>query len=343
MKILHIGDLHFGEKGNSESFNEQVLEFLRWAVATAKEQKCDYIIQHGDYFHSRHKIDVSTMNYGISGAEILAEFGADKVVVLEGNHDLYYLDRLDVSSVAAIRRIVRVVDKPTTLDDSDVFLIPWVANGEMWDLVVDSASTHKYLCAHLELNGFKVNDGYEMEHGFSHIGLRDYTRVITGHYHTMQTKDNITYLGTPYPITMSEANQDHGVYVLDTEEDTLDFVCYDKVKVLSMSLEDYLDQQDEIDPANTSIRIEFDDDLDDESLIDEVRDALNSRGFTEVKIKYTSKKVNDILNSSVDVVEVENIDQSVIMSIRGAKTVAGVNKDKLETLYNQAVLRGSES
>lgn len=346
MKTLHIGDLHFGEKGNSAKFNEQILEFLGWVVDLAIDNEVDYIIQHGDYFHTRHKIDVESMNYGIKGAEILSEFGAEKVIVLQGNHDLYYLERLDVSSVASIKNIVRVVDTPEVIKSDigdSMLIIPWVTTGEMWDFVVDASANHDYLCAHLELNGFKVNDGYEMEHGFSPVGLRKYKRVITGHYHSMQTKGNITYLGTPYPITMSEANEPHGIFILDTDTDEFTFHEYEKVKVLSMSLEEYLDVRDTLDPENTSIRIEFPDDLDDETVIDEVKNDLASVGFSDYKIKYTSKKVNEILNSDTKVEEVENIDQAVVHSIRDLSDVPGVEKERLEKFYNMAIEKGSES
>lgn len=343
---LCIGDLHFGEKGNSDKFNQQVLDFLRWCVDYANDPKngIDFIVQFGDYFHTRHKIDVSTLNYGIRGAEILSEFGSGNVFVLTGNHDLYYLDRLDVSSVRTLRELVTVVDTETVLDDGDssVLMTPWVANGEQWDSIVDKSTEIEYLFGHFELNGFKINDGYEMEHGYTPTALKHFKRVITGHYHSSQTKGNITYLGTPYPITMNEANEDHGVFVLNTKTDSLDFVQYDAIKVLSITLDEYLDIADDLDPENTSIRIEFPDDFDDESLIDETREKLTQRGFGEVKIKYTSKKVSEVLSSVVEVEEVENIDQSVVLSIKAMTDIPGIKKDKLNKFYNMAIEKGSE-
>lgn len=343
MKLLHIGDLHFGEKGNSTKFNNQVIEFLVWATKLAKDQGVDYIIQHGDYYHTRHKIDVSSLDYGLAGAEFLSEqFGKDKVIVLKGNHDLYYLERLDVSSVNALKQYVTVVEDQYELSD-DVLIVPWVCSGEMWDDIVNKSDDYDYLLGHFELNGFKVNDGYAMEHGFSPNALKKYKRVITGHYHSKQTKGNVTYLGTPYPITMNEANEDHGVYILDTDTDEFEFHCYDRVKVLSVPVDEFLDNIDSYDVENTSIRVEFPDDLDDESVIDEVRETLTTMGFTDAKVKYNGKKTKEILDAGgEEVEEVENIDQSVISSIKNSTDVSGVSRDKLETFYNMAIERGQE-
>lgn len=340
-KIMAIGDLHFGERGDSESFNEHILTFIRWSITEAKSRGVTKVIQLGDWFHQRNKIQVKTLTYGIEGARLLSEaFGKENVFVLEGNHDLFYLDRLDVSSVAALRPYVTVVDKPISILPR-CFATPWIATPDVWDTVIGASDNHDYLFAHLELNGFMVNDKYKMEHGKSHRELSGYECVITGHYHSMQVQDNVLYVGTPYPITMNEANEDHGVLFLNIETDDIEFVVYDGLKVVSISFDD-IEQISTLDPSSTSIRIEFPDDFDDESVIEETKQLLMSKNFEDVKIKYRGKKAQQLMESSADDIEfVENIDAAVIGFISSSANIEGIDKEILSSLYHDALSQGN--
>lgn len=339
-KVLLIGDLHFGERGDSEKFNQHILTFVDWAIELGKKESVDAVIQLGDWFHHRNKVQVHTLAYAIEGAKMLSEaFSKETVYVLAGNHDLFYLNRLDVSSCAVLRPYVTVIDEPTTIL-GDCLATPWIASGEQWDRVVNESDNHRYLFAHLELNGFMVNDKYEMEHGFSHKELKGYEAVITGHYHSQQVKDNVLYVGTPYPITMNEANESHGVFILDTETGDLEFFEYEGVTVVSIPYTD-LDKIDRYDPQTTSIRVEFPDDLDDESLIEDAKKLLLEKNFEEVKIKYRGAKAKQLIEADVsDVEHVENIDAAVLGFIENSSEVEGVDKDILKMLYTEAVSRG---
>lgn len=338
-KVISIGDLHFGEKGDSEKFNMNVIEFLEWACKTADLYGCEYAVQLGDWFHHRNKINVQTLNYGIAGAKILGNhFGRDRVWVLAGNHDLHYLERLDVSSLEAISPYVTVVDDPETILPG-CYATPWVTGENAWNRVVEASRDHKVLFAHLELNGFMVNDRYEMVHGASHRELKDYELVVTGHYHSLQTKDNVLYIGTPYPITMNEANESHGVLILDTETMDIEFVEYDAIKVLSVRY-DELHLLEGVDPENTSVRIEFPDDIDDETVIERIKQEIVDRNFDEVKIKYRGEKAKRLLEADTsDVQNVENIDSAVIGFIASSSEVEGIDKTLLGSLYSEAIKR----
>lgn len=341
MKKILIGDIHFGERSNSEEFNSQILEMLEFACEYAEKNNIEECVQFGDYYHHRHQLNVSTLNYGILGAKILnKQFGKDKLWVLAGNHCIYHKDRLDVSSLEAISPYVTVVDQPTSI--GNVYMTPWIIDDVMWDQVVNAGKKHDYLFAHLELNGFKMNDAYVMEHGASHKELRDYDMVFTGHYHSIQEKDNILYLGTPYPITMNEANEPHGFWVFDDETGDVEFVEYDGIKVVSINYTDIEDVED-YDPRHTTVRVEFPDDLDDESLIDEVSEYLREKNFFEVKTKFTGNKVKELMEADVgEVEEVENIDLVVKTFIGSSYEVEGVDKSTLLKYYDRAIEMGEE-
>lgn len=347
MKLMIIGDTHFGEKQNDTKFNQNLVEMFEWAMETAKANKVDKIVHLGDYFHNRNSINVQTINYGVQGAKVLAShYDKENILTILGNHDIYYKDRLDVHSLSIIEPYVTVVDSLTAIDeDGKVLLTPWIIDNEQWDILVDEVvkKKHEFVLGHFEFNGFKMNDYYTMEHGNSHRELKRCKRVFSGHYHSPQTQNNVHYVGTPIPTTMSEANEEHGVHILDTETNELDFYVYDKVKVISIPYTE-IELLEELDPENTSVRIEFPDDLEDETIIMEIQEALAERNFDEVKIKYKGNKAKELLESAVDTIEeVENIDLVVKTFIDNSTEVDGIDKSILLKYYNEAIERGEEN
>lgn len=342
MKYLIIGDLHYGELGNSEKYNNQLLDLIEWCAV--KFPDVDKVIQLGDYFHTRSQVNVLTMNYGVAGAKILGDvWGRDNVYVIGGNHDIYYHDRLDVSSLVAIQPYVTVVDEFTTIEDGKVLLAPWIATPQMWDELI--AIEGPQVCfGHFELNGFKMNDAYVMESGYSAATLeKKFTRTVSGHYHSQQTQGTVTFSGTPLPITMNEANEPHGVFVYDSDSNGLEFHEYDKVKVLSVPYDQLSDMIDDLDPENTTIRVEFPDDLDDETLITTATDLLSQMSFSNSKVKYKGKKAQQLMEADVgEVVDVEDIDAVVLGFITGSMNVAGVDNDIMVQLYNRTIAISKE-
>lgn len=344
MKTILLGDLHFGEKGNSEKFNQQILDFLQWVIDIGKDRGADSIVQMGDWFHHRDKIQVRTLTYARDGARMLGSaFGKENAFVLEGNHDLFYLDRLDTSSVSVLSEFMTVVDSPTTILDGTTLATPWIASGEHWDAVVNASADHRFLMAHLELNGFMVNERYVMEHGHSHRELKGYDRVFTGHYHTFQEKDNILYLGTPYPITMNEANEWHGIFILDTETGEYEKIEYTGIVVLSLTPKELETLDFSALPKDaTTIRVVIPEAVDDDGLPDEIKEFLANQGITDFRVNYVSKKAEQIIESAKDLEPVENIDEAVLRNIEGAVDVTGIDTELMKVLYLQVVAKSKE-
>lgn len=340
MKYLVIGDLHFGENSSCEKFNQEVINLINHTIEYAKENSIEKVIQLGDWFHTRNTINVSTLSYGIQGAQLLNQaFGRDNVYVLVGNHDMYYKNSLEVTSLESIKHLVTVVDEMTTVDN--MLLTPWIVDDSHWDAVVNGSKDHDYLFAHLELKDFKMNAEYVMEHGASPRELREYKKVITGHYHTYQEKDNIVYTGIPFPVSMTEANQDHYFFVFDSETGELEKIAYDRIKVASIpfdQVDQYLEENKDVDPSLMSIRVEFPDDLEDEMLISEIQERLNDLGIDRVRIQYKGNKAKEIVEMSTgDLEAVDNIDELVLDVIKNGTEVSGVDLDLLTELYKTAM------
>ena len=73
-----------------------------------------------------------------------------------------------------------------------------------------------WIGAHLELGGFDMMRGIQNHGGMDHRIFSRFERVLSGHYHTKSTKDNIIYLGTQLELFWSDAHDPKFFHVLDT-------------------------------------------------------------------------------------------------------------------------------
>jgi len=196
-------DPHFGGKGNSKLFNEDIADFIEWFIKEAITRNCKTCIILGDWHDSRSTINVLTLHYSVNALRRLSKHFED-VYILTGNHDLFYREKRDVHSLLMGGDIdnIHIIDKITTIGDS--LFIPWLVDDE-WQTVIKSKA--KYIFGHLELPGFKMNAMVEMpDHGgvnSGHFKNQDY--VFTGHFHKRQHKGNVHYIGNPFGHNYGDA------------------------------------------------------------------------------------------------------------------------------------------
>jgi hypothetical protein len=74
-----------------------------------------------------------------------------------------------------------------------------------------------WLAGHLELIGFDVLRGVASHGGLNHSIFSRFEKVLSGHFHVGSQKDNIHYLGTQFEFFWSDAGDEKGFHVLDTE------------------------------------------------------------------------------------------------------------------------------
>jgi len=85
MKVIIIGDLHFGLIYKGISFNERIIECLRQIYVEIKEVRPDLVVLLGDLFHnSGYSIDAIT--YVIRLLKRYESLGC-RIEVVQGNHD----------------------------------------------------------------------------------------------------------------------------------------------------------------------------------------------------------------------------------------------------------------
>lgn len=333
-KIL-ISDLHFGNAGNSPKHNQDIIEFFNWVIDNSND--IEEIVILGDTFHQRDKLSVDSINYAIKGIELLASHFS-RVVMLVGNHDMFFRDTRETNSCNIFKHISNVEIIEDFKHEGNVSYVSWICNGEEYDKIIKETKQNKtkYMLAHLELSSFSMNDHYIMEHGQSHKELSHVERVFTGHYHGRQIRDNVVYIGNPFPFDFNDANDmNKGFCVLDTETGEYEFVNYEKIAVIDLTPEQLLEQDwSEFEQDNISVRVVADDNVSHETL-DQIKEMFEGHSFRNTKLVYNnkSKKENGEEVEDIDVDEIMSVDQIVMHYIDNMDETEKVKPSLLREIY----------
>jgi len=205
-RVAVCTDVHLGLKSNSETHNQDCLEFIDWFIEEAKSRDCDTAIICGDWHNHRASISILTLHYSQQCLEKLnAAFS--RVFFIAGNHDLYYREKRDINSVAWAKYLpnVHVVDE--IYSEGDVTLLPWLVGDEFKQV---KKIKSKYTFGHLELPNFYMNAMVLMPE-VGHMGLDDLKGsdlVFSGHFHKRQAQGNVWYIGNAFPHNYADAGDD---------------------------------------------------------------------------------------------------------------------------------------
>tara|TARA_B100000427_G_scaffold137949_1_gene114730 strand:+ start:1813 stop:2853 length:1041 start_codon:yes stop_codon:yes gene_type:complete len=224
MKVAIITDQHFGARKSSKFFHDYFKKFYdNVFFPYLKEHKITTIVNMGDTFDNRRNIDISSLEWAkVNYFDPLREMGITIHTVI-GNHDIYYKNTNDVSSVSLLlKEYDNVIIYPETqeikLGRLKILLVPWI-NQENEKISIDAIqkSKAKIAMGHLELNGFQATRGHMMEDGMDIKYFDKFEKVYSGHYHTRSTDGKIYYLGNPYEMFWNDVKDDRGFHIFDTE------------------------------------------------------------------------------------------------------------------------------
>lgn len=248
MKLLHLSDLHLGKRVCEMSMIEDQRALLEQFVALCIEEKIDAVLIVGDiYDKSIPCIEAVTLF-----DSFLTSLSHHKIIVLiiGGNHDsaerLSFGENLLPSSGIYLSCVFRTPVPCITLKDAYgeicFYLLPFlkpvlVRNAlqievQTYEQAVQAAldtisldtSKRNILLAHQFVTGSQISGSEEMSvGGVEHVSgclfeTFDYTAL--GHIHRAQTagKEHIRYCGSPLAYSLSEANAQKSVTIIELKE-----------------------------------------------------------------------------------------------------------------------------
>jgi DNA repair exonuclease SbcCD nuclease subunit len=222
-KILRVGDPHIQIKNLEDS--RKLMDFV---IQTAKERDIPTIEFLGDLFHTHAVIRVEVIDFWQKTFDRISFEGLE-CRVLVGNHDQpgskekeQEMNALDVfKSDSTISGRV-IMNKPMVLQglSGKIGYIPYMSSEEDFfkaahDLYEKGAIN--CLVAHQTFTGAQYENGFFSEDGIDPAKAPQ-TQIISGHIHKTQQVGKCFYPGTPKWDTMSDANQDKGIWIFEHDE-----------------------------------------------------------------------------------------------------------------------------
>ena len=225
MKICILNDTHAGNHNSSEIFLDNADTFYNETLFPyLNNNNIKHIVHLGDYFDNRKFINFKALNRNRqSFLSKLRTYGIT-MDIIPGNHDTFFKNTNDLNSLKELlghyMNEVNIVMKPTVMDYDGfkMALLPWITS-ENYEESMSFIKECKadWMGAHLELGGFEMARGVQNHGGMDHKIFSKFERVLTGHFHTKSTIDNITYVGTQLELSWSDVHDPKYFHILDTD------------------------------------------------------------------------------------------------------------------------------
>jgi len=228
LKIALITDTHFGARNDNINFNEYFFEFYEnQFFPYLKEHDITDVIHLGDVMDRRKYV-----SYRIAKdfrERFINQFENYNFHMLVGNHDTFYKNTNAVNSLQELvdgrYENITVYEEATEVefDGCKILFVPWINADNMSHTTNLLKKSDAQVCmGHLELNGFEMQKGMYMDHGWDKQEFKRFDMVLSGHYHHKSDDGQVFYLGTPYQIYWNDWNDPKGFHVFDTEKRELE-------------------------------------------------------------------------------------------------------------------------
>jgi DNA repair exonuclease SbcCD nuclease subunit len=231
MKIAIINDTHFGHKNDSPFFLEESLRYFENNFFPyLKEHNIKHVLHLGDLMDRRKYVNFYTLSQ--VQKRFIELFNTHKITlhITLGNHDTYFKNTNQINSVKELfsrHEYINLYEEPVELYFSGlkIALIPWMTKDNA-DICLDyiSNTSASILAGHFEINGFEVVSNIRHSSGNDIEMFGKFDKVLSGHFHIRQSKENVHYLGTQYQLSFADVNVSKGFTVLDTQTRELEFI-----------------------------------------------------------------------------------------------------------------------
>ena len=233
MKLLLLGDIHYGVRNDHSAFIENnKLFFDNVLFPYIDKNNIDFLIQLGDLVDRRKYANINTVNR-LRKDFLDPLFNKDvNCIFLLGNHDTYHknTNELNFHREFIIDKYdnISVIKHEATefnFNGTKILIIPWMNSENREQILNKIGSTDaKTVIGHLEISGFEMYKGSIVSHGDDRSIFDRFDRVFSGHFHHRSNDGHIYYLGSHGEFTWSDYNDPKGFHVFDTETNHIEFI-----------------------------------------------------------------------------------------------------------------------
>ena len=285
----------------------------------------------GDWHDSRHSLHVSTMNYSLLAMQMLND-AFKHVHWIPGNHDLFYRDKRDISSIEFAKHLpnISIVKEPITV--GSVTLLPWLIQEEGKKL---KSLKSRYIFGHLELGGFMMNAKVEMPEHEKSVKSTDFIQqdyVFSGHFHIRQQKGKVIYTGNIMPFNFSDTwDDDRGMMFLEWGKEPFFKAWHGQPLFRTMRLSELLTAPEKLLKPKMTVRVGIDIDISYEEA-QVIKDTfIQDYGLRKIELTHQTKEnTND--QEFIGNVVFQSVDQIVVDGLMSVQST-GLKPEKLVEIY----------
>lgn len=215
---LYVGDPHV--QVNNLKDCKKLLKFI---VSQVEENNVHAVVFMGDLFHTHAVIRAEVLNFWNEAFKKIQK--KCDVIALCGNHDMILgnSEHSGLNSLSVFRENftdkISIVDKPYV--SKNIGYLPYFEDTEQFlnaakELYKQGAT--ECLVAHQTFTGAQYENGFYAPDGID-PELVPQKHIISGHIHKQQKVGKCQYIGTPKWDTMSDANEDKGIWIFEHAAD----------------------------------------------------------------------------------------------------------------------------
>jgi DNA repair exonuclease SbcCD nuclease subunit len=213
MSELVIGDVHA-----TPDELDDVGRLLKLVENVSIDVKAERIIFLGDLHHTFAVTNVKVMGFYRDWFKQLNRTAP--VYALVGNHDMPGTGAQYPNALLAYEDLITPIDQPFTYKKT--LLLPYFADhARFFEAINKQFANHpdiKRIYCHQEFDGAQYDNGFFAPHGADPSKMPVWT--ISGHIHTPQTLGKVWYPGAPRWRTVSDANIERAIFLID-DDDTI--------------------------------------------------------------------------------------------------------------------------
>lgn len=339
MKIAILNDTHCGARNSSDIFMEYQEKFYNDIFFPyLLENNIKQIIHLGDYYEHRKYVNFKALEH--NRRIFLDKLREHEIImdIIPGNHDVFYKNTNELCSLKELMGhymdCVKIYMEPVVnnYDDVEVALIPWI-NVENYNESMEFIRNCKasIVAGHFEFSGFEMYKGIPNPHGMDTKDFSRFEYVLSGHFHTRSSRDNIHYLGSQMEFTWGDCDDSKYFHVFDTTTRELTpvhnpYTLHSKV-VYNDEKTDY-NGYDVTTLDNQFVKVVVEKKTD-YFAFDRFIDRIQQRPVHELKI---AESFSEFLGDNVEDEEIQLDDTQVLLDSYVEAVETEADKEKLKTL-----------
>jgi DNA repair exonuclease SbcCD nuclease subunit len=339
LKIAILNDTHCGARNSSDIFMDYQEKFYTDVFFPyLLENKIDKIIHLGDYYEHRKYVNFKALEHNRRiFLDKLREYNIT-MDIIPGNHDVFYKNTNELCSLKELMGhymdCVKIYmdNEVVDYDGLKIALVPWI-NVENYADTMDFIKTCSadIVGGHFEFSGFEMYKGIPNPHGMETKEFSRFEMVLSGHFHTKSSRDNVHYLGSQMEFTWGDCDDPKYFHVLDTNTREITPVRNPHTLHTKLVYNDEKTDYNTIDVSHmdnqfVKIVVERKQDF---FGFDRLIDRITQRPIHELKI---AESFTEYLGENVEDEEIKLDDTQVLLDSYVDAVETEANKDKLKTL-----------